>query len=101
MELAFGDVRFLEQLLSNGFDECYFIFISNIKSFWKSNRVHKIYEYFNDGIIKTLEKSDVPEFIRNSDSAFRRIKKVHSFIWSDLKVQRGKKWRYFKLDVKV
>ncbi len=38
MELTFKDVRFLEQLKSKGFDECYLLFTSNVKSFWESRR---------------------------------------------------------------
>lgn len=99
MELAFKDVRFLEQLKEIGFDECYFLFASNVKSFWKSRREQKIYEYFNDGILQTLKKTDVPPFIQKSKTAFTKMKKAHKFEWRDLKIQEKKQWRYFVLEV--
>lgn len=99
MELAFEDVRFLEQLKANGFNECYFLFASNVKSFWKSRREQKIYEYFNDGIFKTLKKTDVPSFIQSSKTAFAKLNKTYHFQWKDLKVQNKKQWRYFILKV--
>lgn len=99
MELSFEDIRFLEQLKENGFDECYFLFTSNVKSFWDSRREQKIYEYFNDGIFQTLEKSDVPPFIQKSKTAFNEMKKTYSFKWQSLKVQYNKQWQYFLLEV--
>ncbi len=99
MELAFEDVRFLEQLKAKGFNECYFLFASNVKSFWKSRREQKIYEYFNDGIFQTLKKTDVPTFIQSSKTAFSKLNKTYRFEWKDLKVQDKKQWRYFILKV--
>jgi hypothetical protein len=99
MELTFEDVRFLEQLKNNGFDECYLLFTSNVKSFWDSRREQIIYEYFNDGVIKTLKESDVPPFIQNSETAFNEMKETYNFEWQDLKVQDNKQWRYFLLEV--
>jgi len=99
MELSFGDVRFLEQLKAAGFDECYFLFASNVKSFWKSRREHKIYEYFNDGVFQTLKKTDVPAFIRSSKTAFTKLNKTYRFEWRDLKKQNNKQWRYFIVSI--
>ena len=99
MELAFGDVRFLEQLKSKGFNECYFLFASHVKSFWHSKREQKIYEYFNDGIFQTLIKEDVPSFIQSSSTAFTKLNKTYRFEWKDLKNQQNKQWRYFILNV--
>jgi hypothetical protein len=75
MEHTLEDVRFLEQLKAIGFDQCYLLFASHGKSFWKSTRKHKIYEYFNDGIFQTLVKSDVPKFIKGSKTAFKKLNK--------------------------
>ena len=99
MELSFEDVRFLEQLKDKGFNECYFLFVSNVQSFWKSRREQNIYEYFNDGILKTLEKKDVPPFIQKSKTAFNEMKKIYQFQWENLKIQDEKQWRYFIVKV--
>ena len=99
MELAFSDVRFLEQLKSEGFNECHFLFASNVKSFWKSKREQKIYDFFNDGIFQTLYKSDVPNFIQRSKTAFKKLNKIYHFEWKDLKTQDCKQWKYFILKV--
>jgi hypothetical protein len=99
MELAFGDIRFLEQLKYEGFNECYFLFASYVKSFWKSKREQKIYDFFNDGIFQTLNKSDVPNFIQRSKTAFKKLNKIYHFEWKDLKTQDYKQWRYFILKV--
>jgi len=99
MELTFEDVRFLEQLKNNGFDECYLLFTSNVKSFWHSRREKKIYEYFNDGIFKTLIPIDVPNFIQSSKTAFLKLNKDYHFDWMDLKIQKDKLWRFFLINV--
>jgi len=99
MELTFKDVRFLEQLKTKGFDECYLLFTSNVKSFWESRREQKIYAYFNDGIIKTLYKEDVPVFLKESKDTLIPITNEYEFTWKDLKKQNNKQWRYFILDV--
>jgi hypothetical protein len=99
MEYAVNDVRFLEELKDHGFDECYFLFVSHVRSFWNSRREQKIYEYFNDGIIKTLTPKDVPEFIKSSKHAFDPLKKEHPFEWRDLVKQNNKQWRYFMISV--
>ena len=100
MELTFQDVRFLEQLKDKGFDECYLLFTSNVKSFWDSRKKLKIYELFNEGLFQTLEETDVPDFIvNNNKSAFEKLNGTYKFEWEDLKVQKNKLWRYFLLEL--
>lgn len=99
MELTFKDVRFMEQLKEKGVNECFLLFASLTKSFWESRRVHKIYEYFNDGHIQTLTKNDVPAFIRKDPKAFQEIKAVYDFTWKDFVVRDKKQWRCFLLQI--
>jgi len=102
MQKSFQDIKFLEQLKSKGFKECFFIFLSLNKSFWNSpQKPERIYEYFNEPFaeFKTITENDVPPFIKKDaiKGVVVELDGEYEAEWDILRQDNKADWRYFIL----
>jgi len=87
------DIKFLEELKKEAhFNECLFLIFTPKRIFYKGTGQRGIYKIFqHTNIIKSLTKSDTPDFLHESMEKFT-LKKSYKFQW---KVYSDNSHRYF------
>jgi len=97
---AIEDVKFAEELRSNGFSNCYCVLITERSSFWMAPQADSgIYFRFNgeEVSISSIENTDLPDFLLKKGSIL--LSQTYNSPWKIFYDAHNLPWKYYIIEI--